>query len=143
MVPDPRPPAHREAVALDASTLADDMWHEFLLHTRDYAALCDTAFGRFLHHVPESAISPDDAVPSPSSRLLATLRLAREDENNTSALPMLFRVDYEAGLQEACRYIVNCGGKDECYAESTLDVVCLHHLVDDGTSYDLSYGGCG
>jgi hypothetical protein len=24
------------------SPLADDMWHEFLLHTRDYGAFCDT-----------------------------------------------------------------------------------------------------
>jgi hypothetical protein len=80
------------------STLADDMWHEFLLHTRDYAAFCDTAFRRFLHHLPESAITPEDAVPSPTSRLLATLRLAREDENNPSALPVLFRVDHEAGF---------------------------------------------
>ncbi len=39
------------------STLADDMWHEFLLHIRDYAVFCDTAFGRFLHHVPESAMT--------------------------------------------------------------------------------------
>jgi hypothetical protein len=125
------------------STLADDMWHEFLLHTRDYAAFCDTAFRRFLHHLPESAITPEDAVPSPTSRLLATLRLAREDENNPSALPVLFRVDHEAGLHEAPRYLVHCGGREECYAASTVDLVCLYHLVDDGSSYDLSYGGCG
>jgi hypothetical protein len=126
------------------STLADDMWHEFLLHTRDYAVFCDTAFGRFIHHVPESAITPEDAVPSSTNRLLATLRLAREDENNPSALPVLFRVDHEAGLQQARRYISNCGGHDECYAASAIDLVCLHHLVDDGSgSYDLSYGGCG
>lgn len=47
------------------STLADEMWHEFLLHTRDYAAFCDTAFGRFVHHVPESAMTPDEAVATP------------------------------------------------------------------------------
>lgn len=55
--------------------------------------------------------------------------------------PRAFRVDHEVGLQEDRRYIANCGGQDECHAASTVDLVCLHHLVDDGSSHDLSYGG--
>jgi hypothetical protein len=46
-------------------------------------------------------------------------------------------------LQDTRRYIVNCGGHDECHVALTVDLVCLHHLVDDDSSYDLSYGGCG
>lgn len=112
-------------------------------YTRDYAVFCDNAFGRFLHHVPESAMTPEEAVPSQSSRLLATLRLAREDENNNApTLPALFRVDREAGLQDARRYILRCDGRDECYAASTVYLVCLHHLVDDGSS-SARCGGCG
>ena len=30
----------------------DDMWHVFILHTRDYADFCDRYFGRFIHHQP-------------------------------------------------------------------------------------------
>jgi hypothetical protein len=30
----------------------DDMWHVFLLHTRDYADFCARYFGRFIHHDP-------------------------------------------------------------------------------------------
>src|SRR5215813_80179 len=30
----------------------DDMWHAFVLFTRDYAAFCEHYFGLFLHHVP-------------------------------------------------------------------------------------------
>ncbi|MBY0526250.1 MAG: hypothetical protein K2R98_22850 [Gemmataceae bacterium] len=30
----------------------DEMWHTFLLFTRDYADFCDRYFGFFLHHVP-------------------------------------------------------------------------------------------
>jgi hypothetical protein len=30
----------------------DEMWHTFLLFTRDYAEFCDRYFGLFLHHVP-------------------------------------------------------------------------------------------
>jgi len=31
----------------------DDMWHIFVLHTRDYADFCARYFGRFIHHDPE------------------------------------------------------------------------------------------
>ncbi|MGQ0774844.1 MAG: hypothetical protein ACT4NY_10570 [Pseudonocardiales bacterium] len=65
------------------SKLVDDMWHEMVLHTRDYAAFCDTAFGRFLHHEPESNMSPKQALANRSERLLATLLLARVDEDCT------------------------------------------------------------
>jgi hypothetical protein len=30
----------------------DEMWHVFLLFTRDYAALCDEHLGGFVHHDP-------------------------------------------------------------------------------------------
>jgi hypothetical protein len=55
MVPHSRPPP--SARLSMPSVLVDDMWHKFLLHTRDYAAFCDAAFGRFLHHEPESTLT--------------------------------------------------------------------------------------
>ena len=30
----------------------DDMWHAFILHTRDYADFCTHYFGQFIHHDP-------------------------------------------------------------------------------------------
>lgn len=33
-------------------------WHEFILHTKDYASFCEKHFGRFIHHVPNR---PGDA----------------------------------------------------------------------------------
>ena len=35
----------------------DDMWHTFLLFTKDYAAFCNEYFGHFIHHNPNT----DDA----------------------------------------------------------------------------------
>lgn len=32
--------------------MMDDMWHNFILHTRDYAEFCQNYFGEFVHHVP-------------------------------------------------------------------------------------------
>lgn len=31
----------------------DQMWHVFLLYTRDYADFCQRHFGEFLHHQPD------------------------------------------------------------------------------------------
>jgi hypothetical protein len=30
----------------------DTAWHQFILHTKDYAAFCNEFFGVFLHHTP-------------------------------------------------------------------------------------------
>src|SRR5688500_15066029 len=34
------------------SQVVDDLWHEFILHTRGYESFCRRAFGGFLHHTP-------------------------------------------------------------------------------------------
>lgn len=34
------------------SQVVDDLWHEFILYTRNYEAFCCRAFGGFLHHTP-------------------------------------------------------------------------------------------
>ena len=33
----------------------DKVWHQHILHTRLYAADCETLFGRFMHHNPGSS----------------------------------------------------------------------------------------
>lgn len=37
---------------LTPSPRVDDAWHEIILCTREYAALCQRYFGRFVHHDP-------------------------------------------------------------------------------------------
>lgn len=36
----------------------DDMWHTFLLFTRDYSQFCERYFGYFLHHLPATGREP-------------------------------------------------------------------------------------
>lgn len=33
--------------------IIDEMWHEFILFTEDYANFCDSAFGKYIHHYPK------------------------------------------------------------------------------------------
>lgn len=36
----------------------DEVWHTFILFTRDYAAFCEEVFGSFLHHQPAIPSQP-------------------------------------------------------------------------------------
>lgn len=40
------------------SRAVDEAWHGLILCTARYAALCDAAYGRFLHHHPEGGAPP-------------------------------------------------------------------------------------
>lgn len=51
--PDVHLPLFSEARAID------EMWHTFLLFTRDYAAFCETHFGKFVHHHPRTKKEKD------------------------------------------------------------------------------------
>lgn len=35
------------------STEVDNLWHTFLLFTKEYQAFCNEMFGKFIHHCPE------------------------------------------------------------------------------------------
>ena len=69
-----------EAHAIDNPILViDEMWHEFILVTRDYTEFCDSMFGRYIHHRPEGDGDgkPDPAGAADVKRALAAL-LARK-----------------------------------------------------------------
>lgn len=44
--------------AVVPSPAIDAIWHEFILHTHEYADFCTTNFGRFIHHRPSRTWSP-------------------------------------------------------------------------------------
>jgi hypothetical protein len=123
---------HPKARLAMPSVIVDSLWHEFVLHTRDYAEFCDTALGHFLHHVPEPAMSPTGA-----ATLRDTLKLAQQDESiAATALPLLFRVDRDLAVEGGRRYLADCGGRGECYGAK--EAVCLQHLTGAGRK---SHGG--
>lgn len=51
----------------------DDMWHSFLLFTRDYMAFCDDHFGEFQHHTPieSEQIASNEEVEAHLTRYLS------------------------------------------------------------------------
>lgn len=43
------------------SPKVDEVWHAFLMFTRQYAAFCQSIFGEFIHHVPRTSRIPAPA----------------------------------------------------------------------------------
>ena len=115
------------------SVIVDEMWHELVLHTRDYAQFCDAAFVRFLHHTPESAMSVQAAAANRAAGLGMTFRLAQQDEGGEAGrLPLLFRVDQELGVSGGRRYLADCGGRGQCH--DMPGTLCLQHVDGPGRS---------
>jgi hypothetical protein len=73
------------------SKAVDEAWHEMILMTREYSWFCQRAFGRYLHHSPDSTLDlPMDTI------LTETLAVI-----DTHQLPMtLFTADTDAGLDD-------------------------------------------
>lgn len=63
----------------DPLLIIDEMWHEFILVTQDYTQFCNSMFGRYMHHRPDSGSDqkPELKGPADVKRALAAL-LARK-----------------------------------------------------------------
>src|SRR4051812_40506221 len=74
------------------SKAVDEAWHEMILMTREYTHFCTRAFGRYLHH------NPDSTLTNVTMDEITAQTLALVDDH---ALPMtLFSADKDAGLAD-------------------------------------------
>jgi hypothetical protein len=112
------------------SRVADDLWHEFILYTKNYDAFCRRAFGRFLHHTP--AVVPGDARRS-NEGLRRCWRHACLEENidprTPARLPLLFALDGKLNVSGGFRYVADCSS--------------LRRAGESGGDADNGDGGCG
>src|SRR5215468_3930080 len=73
------------------SQAADDLWHEFILYTREYQNFCQQAFGGFLHHTPAVVLSADRKNNEGLRRVWwQCCREENIDPARPSRLPLLF-----------------------------------------------------
>jgi hypothetical protein len=88
------------------SQAADELWHEFILHTRHYERFCRQAFGRFLHHAPVAVMAPH--ARARNAALRRTWWHACLDENidprKPTRLPLLFALDAKLAIAGGYRY---------------------------------------
>ncbi|MBB5020219.1 hypothetical protein HNQ59_003536 [Chitinivorax tropicus] len=100
--------SNRKLVAMP-SKVVDELWHEFILHTRNYQDFCRKAFGYFLHHTPAASMS------SPTTQQHAIRRawhLACFDEgipvHSTQQVPLIFGLDLTLSIAGGFYYVPDC-----------------------------------
>lgn len=125
------------AVALEAkgqfvampSQVVDDLWHEFILYTRNYELFCRRGLGRFLHHTPAVVASTER-----QGSVHRTWQLAcREEDINPRRphrLPLLFALDGDFDIPGGFRYVPDCSRLPPDQRSS--DTYCGAALGDSG-----------
>jgi hypothetical protein len=91
------------------SQIADDLWHEFILYTRNYEAFCNKAFGRFFHHTPAVVLSKERQSNAGLRR--CWWHVCREENINPrkpTRLPLLFALDAKLEIPNGFRYVADC-----------------------------------
>ena len=139
------------------SQVTDDLWHEFILYTRNYDAFCRRAFGRFMHHTPAVVLSSDRQNNTGLRRVW--WHACREENINPRAptrLPLLFALDAKLGIADGFVYAPDCsklqdrqdGGTVHCggdFSSSSVDG-STDGFGDSGSGGDGggdSGSGCG
>lgn len=127
------------------SQVVDDMWHDFILFTRNYQDFCSKAFGRYLHHTPVEAMpSPNLATAGIRRTWFHACRIEGINPKQPDRLPLLFALDAQLGIANGFFYTLNC----EHAALSSSGTFCASSIAcggsDSGCSGDSGDGsGCG
>lgn len=128
--------AETQMVAMP-SKAADALWHAFILDTRAYAAFCNQAFGRFLHHLPAEQMQRHTQA---SEAMRCTWRLACLEDNIRPAEPtrlaLLFAIDDKLAFPGGNRYHLNGRVKEQRASSGCSAVAC-------GSSDGLGCGDAG
>lgn len=93
------------------SQVVDDLWHEFILYTRNYEHFCRKGFGRFLHHTPAVVLSSNRQRNEGLRR--CWWFVCREENINPRAatrLPLLFALDTKLHIPGGFAYVPDCSG---------------------------------
>jgi len=131
------------------SQLADDLWHEFILYTRNYEIFCKKAFGRFFHHTPAVALNRTQRQSNAGLRRVWWLACQEEGINprKPERLPLLFALDGDFNIEDGFFYTPDCKALQ---AEGRGDAYCGGDFSDgsfdggtDGFGDSSSDGGDG
>ena len=99
----------RKYVAMP-SQVADDLWHEFILFTRDYDEFCKKAFGGFLHHTPAVALKDGRKKDNEGLRRVWWFVCKYENVNpvRPTRMPLLFALDTKLKIPGGYVYHPDC-----------------------------------
>lgn len=146
------------------SQVVDDLWHEFILYTKDYQSFCHQAFGGFFHHTPAVVLKGGQL--QSNTGLRRCWRYACQGENinprSPTRLPLPFALDANLNIVNGFHYVADCESirrkndstvnSSPCYcggdfSDSSVDggTSGFDEGVGDsgGDSSDGGGGGCG
>ena len=131
--------AKRTFVAMP-SRVVDQVWHEFILHTRGYQAWCEAAFGTLMHHTPAEVLSGD---PRRNDGLRRCWYWACKEESidprAPTRLPLLFALDRKFAIEGGFAYVPDCG---DINRQSSSGAHCGSSFSDDSHSGSAdTFGG--
>jgi hypothetical protein len=91
------------------SQVADDLWHEFILYTREYDSFCRRAFGGFLHHTPAVVLSGHRKSNEGLRRVWwYCCKYENIDPVHPTRLPLLFALDSKLNTPDGFIYHPQC-----------------------------------
>jgi hypothetical protein len=91
------------------SQVADDLWHEFILYTREYQSFCRKAFGGFLHHTPAVVLSENRKNNEGLRRVWwQCCKEENIDPLHPTRLPLLFALDAKYKIAGGFTYHPQC-----------------------------------
>lgn len=94
------------------SKVVDELWHAFILYTRDYRGFCERAFGRFLDHTPAIILRQDRRAARGNSALRRVWTYCCQEEGidprKPNRLPLLFALDAQLSIPGGYRYAPDC-----------------------------------
>jgi hypothetical protein len=99
----------RQTLGMPSRTV-DEAWHQMILMTREYHAFCDKAFGYYLHHMPDGAMSTAMGDALANTRRIAAKHHLPQATIAGVSVPLLFAVDAQVGLQEPEEAVSAAGG---------------------------------
>lgn len=125
------------------SQIVDDLWHEFILYTRNYQLFCQKAFGRFLHHTPAIVLKPSQRGNNAGLRRVwwQACKLEGIDPRKPHRLPLLFALDAQLGIADGFHYATDC---EALRAKGLSDAYCAGDFADSGIDGGLDgFGDAG
>lgn len=139
------------------SQAVDEVWHDFILNTRDYAKFCRGAFGRFMHHTP-AVVLGSNTQSNEGLRRCWWFACVEEniDPKKPLRVPLLFAIDGKLNIPDGFTYVPDCkgvadgarGGPVHCggsFSDPSVDGTCdgLGDTPTDSGSDGGSDGGSG
>ena len=138
----------RKFVAMPSQAV-DELWHEFILHTKSYDRFCRKAFGQFLHHTP-AVVLTSNRQKNTGLRRCWWFACKEENINPKSAarLPLLFALDGKLNIADGFRYVPDCKGvrRQDAAGGSSVNAYCgaeFSSTAYDGGTEGFTDGGGG